>query len=308
MTKTRIRAAAADDWPAIWRFMRPIVAAGETFAWERDIAEAEARARWCHEPPGRTFVAVDELGRVVGTAESERNHGGPGAHVATASFMVDTDHQRRGIGRALCAHLLERARADGYRAIQFNAVAETNTPRSHSGAPSASTSSPPSPKRSTTRPRAPSASTSCIGASDAHGALLRRLEHLGLRPGHTTPPSTRAALAGVPPGRARRGLARRRGRAERTHHHARQPARARQERTHLPRPLPRLARTPGLCRHLPRHQRPRQALRDDRNRVHKLKRVPNLGDLQEGRISASHASRCNAAPSGGGDRSRSRVV
>ncbi len=127
MTKTRIRAAAADDWPAIWRFMRPIVAAGETFAWDRDIPEQDARTRWCHEPPGRTFVAVDELGRVVGTAESEPNHGGPGAHIATASFMVDPDHQGRGIGRALCAHVLERARADGYRAIQFNAVAETNT-------------------------------------------------------------------------------------------------------------------------------------------------------------------------------------
>ena len=29
---------------------------------------------------------------------------------------------------ALCRHVLEQARADGYRAMQFNAVVETNTP------------------------------------------------------------------------------------------------------------------------------------------------------------------------------------
>jgi hypothetical protein len=46
---TSIRAVAPEDWPAIWRFMRRIVAAGETFSWERDISEEEARARWCHE-------------------------------------------------------------------------------------------------------------------------------------------------------------------------------------------------------------------------------------------------------------------
>ncbi len=91
MTKTRIRAAAADDWPAIWRFMRPIVAAGETFAWARDIPEQEARTRWCHEPPGRTFVARNltycsygstlSAGRRMGSAprrggycESEEDH------------------------------------------------------------------------------------------------------------------------------------------------------------------------------------------------------------------------------------------
>jgi ribosomal protein S18 acetylase RimI-like enzyme len=122
-----IRDATPDDWPAIWRFMRGIVAAGETFSWDQDLSEDEARGIWLHEPPGRTVVAVDENGTVVGTAESEPNHGGPGAHVATAGFMVDPDHSGRGVGRALCEHVLEQARADGYRAMQFNAVAETNT-------------------------------------------------------------------------------------------------------------------------------------------------------------------------------------
>jgi L-amino acid N-acyltransferase YncA len=123
-----IRDATPDDWPAIWAFMRRVVAAGETFSWDRDIPEQAARASWMHEPPGRTIVAVDDGGTVVGTAESEPNHGGPAAHVATASFMVDPDHARRGAGRALGEHVLEQARADGYRAMQFNAVVETNTP------------------------------------------------------------------------------------------------------------------------------------------------------------------------------------
>ena len=55
------------------------------------------------------------------------NQGGPGAHVANASFMVDPARAGSGIGRALGEHVLEIAREMGYRAMQFNAVVETNT-------------------------------------------------------------------------------------------------------------------------------------------------------------------------------------
>jgi GNAT superfamily N-acetyltransferase len=122
-----IRDATPDDWPAIWGFMRRIVAAGETFSWDADTDEEQARTRWLHEPPGRTIVAIDDDGTVLGTAETHPNHGGPGAHVASAGFMVDPDRAGRGVGRALGEHVLEAARADGYRAMQFNAVVETNT-------------------------------------------------------------------------------------------------------------------------------------------------------------------------------------
>lgn len=122
-----IRAATPDDWPAIWAFMRPIVAAGETFSWDLDTTEEQAREMWLHQPPGRTVVAVDPGGAVLGTAETHPNHGGPAAHVANAGFMVDPAHAGRGVGRALVRHVLDQARADGYRAMQFNAVVETNT-------------------------------------------------------------------------------------------------------------------------------------------------------------------------------------
>lgn len=121
-----IRDAGPEDWAAIWSFMRSIVAAGETFTWDRDITEEQARSIWLGNPHGRAFVAVDDNGAVLGTAEVHRNQGGAGAHVANAGFMVDPAYSGRGVGRALCEHALRQARADGYRSMQFNAVVETN--------------------------------------------------------------------------------------------------------------------------------------------------------------------------------------
>jgi GNAT superfamily N-acetyltransferase len=121
-----LRAATAADWPAIWAFMRPIVEAGETFSWDRDFGEDRARAAWMVDPPGATFVAQDGSGRIVGTAEMSPNHGGGGAHIANAGFMVDGEHAGRGVGHALGEHVVQRARVAGFAGLQFNAVVATN--------------------------------------------------------------------------------------------------------------------------------------------------------------------------------------
>jgi L-amino acid N-acyltransferase YncA len=122
-----IREATSEDWPEIWAIMRPILAEGATFAWDEHTSEDDARAAWCHQPPGRTLVAVDDNGTIAGTAESHPNHGGPGAHVANAGFMVHPGRFGQGVGRALAEQVVDQARADGYRAMQFNAVVESNT-------------------------------------------------------------------------------------------------------------------------------------------------------------------------------------
>jgi GNAT superfamily N-acetyltransferase len=105
--------------------VRDVVRAGETYSYDRDLTEDQARALWMQQPPGRTYVAV-EGDTVLGTAKTHPNQGGPGAHVANASFMVDAAHGGKGVGRALAEHVIAEA-SQSYRSMQFNAVVETNT-------------------------------------------------------------------------------------------------------------------------------------------------------------------------------------
>ncbi len=120
-----IRAATARDWPAIWPFLHQIVSAGETYAYDPRMTQDQAREVWMVTPPGQTIVAVDE-DTVVGSASMYANRPGPGSHVASASFMVDPARAGRGTGRALGDAMLAWARERGFRAVQFNAVVETN--------------------------------------------------------------------------------------------------------------------------------------------------------------------------------------
>jgi L-amino acid N-acyltransferase YncA len=125
-----VRTATPADWPGIWRALEPVFRAGETYTYPRDITEADAGAAWLDAPGARVLVAVPAedgaRGTVLGTAKYLPNHPGAGAHVANASFVVGPDGAGRGIGRALACAVLDGARADGYQAMQFNAVVETN--------------------------------------------------------------------------------------------------------------------------------------------------------------------------------------
>jgi GNAT superfamily N-acetyltransferase len=120
-----VREARDADWEAIWPFFREIVRAGETYAYDPEIGEADAREIWMVGPPGVTLVAIVD-GTVSGTASAYANHDGPGSHVASASFMVDPARAGAGVGRALAERVLEWAAGTGFEAMQFNAVVETN--------------------------------------------------------------------------------------------------------------------------------------------------------------------------------------
>ena len=122
----QIREASAQDWPAIWSFMGGVVAAGRTYTYPQDMRSDQGRALWMLPDPWVVLVAtVDDV--VVGTAKYGPNWPGRGAHVANASFVVDPAASGRGVGRALAVRVLADAAAAGFRAMQFNAVVESNT-------------------------------------------------------------------------------------------------------------------------------------------------------------------------------------
>ena len=121
-----IREATDTDWPRIYPFWSAIVEAGRTYAFPAGLSLDEARPWWMQTAPGSTVVAC-EGEEILGSAKVGANRPGRGAHVATASFMVDPAHRGKGVGRLLGEYVVVWARSAGFRSMQFNAVVETNT-------------------------------------------------------------------------------------------------------------------------------------------------------------------------------------
>ncbi|HWA00184.1 MAG TPA: GNAT family N-acetyltransferase [Caulobacterales bacterium] len=114
---------AARHFPLIWPVIKPALRAGDSFALPND--EDAARAMW--NAPGRKQYAAFEGERVVGTYFMGPNQQGPGAHVANAGYIVAPDARGKGLAKQMCLHSLDRAREQGFKAMQFNIVVATNT-------------------------------------------------------------------------------------------------------------------------------------------------------------------------------------
>jgi len=120
------RPAVESDFPGIFEIFRLVVASGDTYAFSLDAGENEAHAYW-FSPNMKSFVVVDE-NKVLGIYKYGPNNPGRGRHVANASFMVHPDGRGRGIGLLMGQECLRRAKADAFKAMQFNYVISTNTP------------------------------------------------------------------------------------------------------------------------------------------------------------------------------------
>jgi len=119
-----IRPATSDDAPAIWSIVGPTIRAGETYALPRDMSEADALSYWMGSDR-QTFVAVAD-GRIAGTYYLRANRAGGGDHVANCGYITDTAVAGKGVARRMAEHLIELARSQGFRAMQFNFVVSTN--------------------------------------------------------------------------------------------------------------------------------------------------------------------------------------
>lgn len=119
-----IRKYVDGDANAVWAILEPILRAGETYTLPRDMTRDSALAYWL--APGHEVFVAEDNDELVGTYLLRANQLGGGAHVANCGYMTSPRATGRGVGRAMCAHSLERARELGFRAMQFNFVVSTN--------------------------------------------------------------------------------------------------------------------------------------------------------------------------------------
>jgi L-amino acid N-acyltransferase YncA len=120
----QIRIATSADRPAIWAILGPVFAAGETYTVPRDMTEAQALDYWFHH--GHQVLVAEDDGSIVGTYFLQANQRGGGSHVANCGYVTATKATGRGVARAMCLDSLDRARAAGFRAMQFNFVVSSN--------------------------------------------------------------------------------------------------------------------------------------------------------------------------------------
>jgi ribosomal protein S18 acetylase RimI-like enzyme len=119
-----IRKAHAADAAAILDIILPTIREGSTYALDNAMAASDALAYWT-SPDKETFVAEDS-GLLVGTYYLKANQAGGGQHVCNCGFMTKASATGRGVAKSMCQHALEHAKAQGFKAMQFNFVVSTN--------------------------------------------------------------------------------------------------------------------------------------------------------------------------------------
>ena len=125
-----IRRFEEDDWEAVWRIIKPVFRAGETYAFSSGISEEEAHRVWV-KYPAATYIAVDHESTIIGTYYLKPNQPGSGSHICNCGYIVAEDARRQGIAGRMCDHSQGEAIAQGFLAMQFNLVVSTNQDAIH---------------------------------------------------------------------------------------------------------------------------------------------------------------------------------
>lgn len=118
------------DENGVWEIFSKVIKTGDTYVFDPNTPQEKLKEYWFASYM-KTFVLEDENGEILATYFIKPNQTGLGNHIANCGYMVHPDHQGKGLGSVLCEHSLAFAKAQGYRAIQFNSVISTNQAAVH---------------------------------------------------------------------------------------------------------------------------------------------------------------------------------
>ena len=125
-----IREYRRADLPFMTEIWNQVVGEGNAFPQEELLGEGEAEAFFS----GQTCCGVaqdTESGRILGLYILHPNNVGRCGHICNASYGVSADSRGLHIGEKLVKDCMERAKEQGFRLLQFNAVVASNVHARH---------------------------------------------------------------------------------------------------------------------------------------------------------------------------------
>lgn len=127
MSEVVLSEASEADRPRLFEIFADVVERGDGYPEAAPLQWDRFAANWV-DPP--VVVVARMTGEVVGAYYLKPNFPGRAAHIANAGYVVARERRCRGVGRGLVQHSILRARAEGFDAIMFNLVFESNPARS----------------------------------------------------------------------------------------------------------------------------------------------------------------------------------
>ena len=128
MICVNVRPYLPSDLSAMMTIWNQVVEDGIAFPQEKPLDMMTASAFFA----AQTVSAVaEEKGEIWGLYILHPNNEGRCGHISNASYAVRRDCRGRGVGEALVRDCLKRAKAFGFRLLQFNAVVCTNAAAIH---------------------------------------------------------------------------------------------------------------------------------------------------------------------------------
>ena len=118
-----IRKATLADYDAVWEIFFSVIQTADTYVFDPNTPKTDLEKHWFAKYM-QTFV-YEEDGQILGTYIIKANQLDLGNHIANGSYMIHPKAQGKGIGKKLCEHSLEMAKASGFKAMQFNIVVST---------------------------------------------------------------------------------------------------------------------------------------------------------------------------------------
>lgn len=115
------------DEAALFAVFERIVEDGEGFPQAPPLTRQVFQDTWLKTSTSVIGAFVAE--QLVGAYYLKPNFAPRAGHIANAGYMVDRPARGRGAGRLLVEHSIGQAHSDGYSAVMFNLVFESNPAR-----------------------------------------------------------------------------------------------------------------------------------------------------------------------------------